>query len=385
MVTPRKRHVCIREGCGKECSGFDRSYCSDECRKLVLAARARARRQRKVPPKKKCVVCGTEFSPSGSVVTCSPECRAAHDREARRLRNAEYHETVRKAGTSGVKTYAEWATEGDHRAELAAKAKQRRESNPEKVREINRASRRRHRDEANQRTADWKRKNPDRVKAHHRANYERHPETHAKAALNRKLRMRAAGDDFDRVRDLYELSVRHGTLCGYCERALLGKGDRHLDHVIPVKLGGPNTLENTVLACAKCNHEKSDRDPVEWLQATGRAARFAERFPEAWGHLQNWKTSLEFAPFPPRHYLTIEETARLLGVSERTVRRRVAATAFPHQRIGRGPSARLCFLVEDIERIVGVKAVWDRSIREWVPAGSPAPTRVVRATRRCAG
>lgn len=51
---------------------------------------------------------------------------------------------------------------------------------------------------------------------------------------------------------------RDGYRCQYC-------GEKSppltVDHVIPKKLGGPDTWENLVCACFKCNNKKGDRTP----------------------------------------------------------------------------------------------------------------------------
>lgn len=50
--------------------------------------------------------------------------------------------------------------------------------------------------------------------------------------------------------------------CFYCERT---EGPFHKDHVVPRSRGGPDTPFNLVDACEKCNSEKSDLLPSEWL------------------------------------------------------------------------------------------------------------------------
>jgi hypothetical protein len=52
-----------------------------------------------------------------------------------------------------------------------------------------------------------------------------------------------------------------GEICAYC-----GATDKlQWEHLIPVALGGPNTFDNMVRACAACNQSKGPRDPYQWL------------------------------------------------------------------------------------------------------------------------
>ncbi|KHL10698.1 UNVERIFIED_CONTAM: HNH endonuclease [Mumia flava] len=46
--------------------------------------------------------------------------------------------------------------------------------------------------------------------------------------------------------------------CGYC-----GGPAETVDHILPRSRGGLLTWENSVAACLRCNHRKSDRTPVE--------------------------------------------------------------------------------------------------------------------------
>ena len=51
-----------------------------------------------------------------------------------------------------------------------------------------------------------------------------------------------------------------GDVCAYCSAA----GKLHWEHIIPVSLSGPNSIDNMVRACAPCNLEKGARDPYQW-------------------------------------------------------------------------------------------------------------------------
>lgn len=56
---------------------------------------------------------------------------------------------------------------------------------------------------------------------------------------------------------------RDGKTCAYCGAT---DGDFHIDHVIPVALGGTNDLENLRVACSTCNLSKGAKSLEEWLQ-----------------------------------------------------------------------------------------------------------------------
>jgi len=52
--------------------------------------------------------------------------------------------------------------------------------------------------------------------------------------------------------------ARDGWRCAYCR----GPAET-IDHVMPRSRGGRHVWENVVAACARCNHTKGDRTPVE--------------------------------------------------------------------------------------------------------------------------
>jgi hypothetical protein len=54
-----------------------------------------------------------------------------------------------------------------------------------------------------------------------------------------------------------------GEICAYC-------GATHQlqwEHIVPRAIGGPDTFDNLVRACAPCNLSKGVRDPYQWYEA----------------------------------------------------------------------------------------------------------------------
>lgn len=54
--------------------------------------------------------------------------------------------------------------------------------------------------------------------------------------------------------------VEEANKCAYCGSS----GDLHWEHIMPKSKGGPDSIDNMVQACPKCNLVKSDKDPFEW-------------------------------------------------------------------------------------------------------------------------
>lgn len=55
--------------------------------------------------------------------------------------------------------------------------------------------------------------------------------------------------------------------CGICQCSV--KGSYHLDHIMPLKLGGLHTPRNLQLLCPTCNVRKSAKHPIQYMQERG--------------------------------------------------------------------------------------------------------------------
>jgi 5-methylcytosine-specific restriction endonuclease McrA len=43
----------------------------------------------------------------------------------------------------------------------------------------------------------------------------------------------------------------------------------HLDHIVPLAIGGTNTDDNIQLLRQKCNQQKSAKHPIDFMQSRG--------------------------------------------------------------------------------------------------------------------
>lgn len=148
----------------------------------------------------------------------------------------------------------------ERRAAVAEQSRARRAANPEAVAEYNRRYYAANRGREAERCRAWRQANPDRHYANSVRWRQANPEK-ARAQWQRKHAARWARivDTRTDPVDYAAVVERHGMWCYLCEQDITTLADLHLDHVIPLALGGPHTEDNLRPAHALCNQRKGAR------------------------------------------------------------------------------------------------------------------------------
>ena len=86
----------------------------------------------------------------------------------------------------------------------------------------------------------------------------------------RRAQKLASEDGTVTAQALEDLKIKQSNKCFHCSELLdfSGKGTVHLDHFIPLSLGGCHTIDNVVWSCAKCNLTKSNNYPKGCIDFT---------------------------------------------------------------------------------------------------------------------
>lgn len=122
------------------------------------------------------------------------------------------------------------------------------------------------RDKVKASAAKWRSVNPDKVKEQNAKWHAENPEARRIHEHNRRARKIEAGGSLsaglaDRLFDL-----QRGK-CACCGKPL-GK-TYHMDHIMPLSLGGTNDGDNIQLLRAKCNLQKNAKHPIDFMQSRG--------------------------------------------------------------------------------------------------------------------
>jgi hypothetical protein len=76
--------------------------------------------------------------------------------------------------------------------------------------------------------------------------------------------------------------------CEYCQSPeRITGGPLHVEHVIPETVGGPTTLDNLALACARCNLHKGIRTH-HWDPVSGRSVSLFNPRTQKWSRHFTW-------------------------------------------------------------------------------------------------
>jgi 5-methylcytosine-specific restriction endonuclease McrA len=110
--------------------------------------------------------------------------------------------------------------------------------------------------------------NKDRVRDAKRRWDQANPGVRRLSHIKRRAAKRGSSGQLSRD-ILSRLAKLQKNRCANC-RCDLVKDNTHLDHIVPLFLGGANDDKNVQLLCGPCNLRKAAKDPIEWAQENGR-------------------------------------------------------------------------------------------------------------------
>lgn len=156
----------------------------------------------------------------------------------------------RKANPERVRTYNREWYEGNK--ELHKKINRVwREANIDRVRDNDRAYREANKESRKAAYEAWLEKNRERRQISSRA--------WTKANKHRRRARKA-----HTVPQRWKRSLCPDHLCYWCGTTLT-PNNTHIDHIMPISLGGQDTPDNTANTCAKCNLTKHNTHPLVWI------------------------------------------------------------------------------------------------------------------------
>lgn len=210
---------------------------------------------------KVCVKCGsTEFSPRGD---CR-QCKRAYDNAYREANKEKVAAAKKKAYEAKTDYYVQKSNVHYHsnKENISVQTKSYRDKNKEKILEGKRLYRQNNRDKISAAEKEYYEKNKEYVSQRQRLYALNNP--HVQANVHAKRRSRIGNDKLSSG-VFTKLFVNQLGFCNGCHTDLSGnRKSVHIDHIMPLALGGRNIDENVQLLCARCNQTKSAKHPDIW-------------------------------------------------------------------------------------------------------------------------
>lgn len=214
---------------------------------------------------KPCKKCSSiERSPRGDCKACArvriKEWTAAN-KEKQKATNAAWK--AKNSERVKAVSVSRYASNKEFMREQAAKWYK---NNSEKVKEKSRIWQSNNLDKRREWSVLYRAKNPEKTRAWALKWEKANPDALRINRKNRKSRERSAGGKLSTglISKLFQLQKG---ICPCCS-ILLGV-DYHLDHIIPIALGGRNDDSNMQLLRRRCNQQKSAKHPVDYMQSKG--------------------------------------------------------------------------------------------------------------------
>jgi 5-methylcytosine-specific restriction endonuclease McrA len=124
---------------------------------------------------------------------------------------------------------------------------------------------------ASARRSYWENRAEDRkrLNAYQREYRNKNPERHRAHLAKRRKQIRIESAHYT-AEDVKLLLAAQRGLCAEPTCRVDLKAGYHVDHIMPLCLGGTNEASNIQVLCPRCNIRKHSKHPIDWAQQNGR-------------------------------------------------------------------------------------------------------------------
>jgi len=101
--------------------------------------------------------------------------------------------------------------------------------------------------------------------------------------------------------------------CAYCSC----RGELTWDHIVPTSQGGPDTVDNLVLACGSCNSSKGAKDLLAWRSDSPTPKAVLSKYLKLLLAAHEANGSLDAPSYPADERLSLRRLHAVFGVALR--------------------------------------------------------------------
>jgi 5-methylcytosine-specific restriction endonuclease McrA len=200
------------------------------------------------------------WTKTGKCIQCAKE-----ERKSEKYLNAQ--KTWRKINIEKLKQdNALWRKENKDRK--TENDRQWRINNIERKRENDRKYYEENKEEVLKKNRKYAKNNPEVLKKAIKKWQDNNPHLVAAISARRRARMQNA-EGFFTGKDIQNIFESQNFMCVGCDSDLKNK-KFHVDHIMPLSLGGSNWPTNLQILCPKCNLTKHAKHPDDWIPVKAR-------------------------------------------------------------------------------------------------------------------
>jgi len=163
-------------------------------------------------------------------------------KDKKAIRDKEYYQ----ANKEKILAYKQ-----DNKVKIAARMKAYQDVNKEKLSANNKI---------------WRKANKEELAAKEKAYKQANPEVKKIANHNYRARKKQNGGQLSKGITEKLMALQRGK-CAVCKKSV--KNGHHLDHIMPLSIGGSNTDDNIQILCPSCNCSKGAKHPQDFMKSRG--------------------------------------------------------------------------------------------------------------------
>lgn len=163
----------------------------------------------------------------------------------------------------------EWRSNPHNKAKELAYSIEYKTKNKELIAERVKERRRKNPEPFSQAFSKYYYKNLEKMRERTRQDRIKNPDKHRSVARNRYALKKYGCNGRHYADEIKKLLLQQNYKCVNC-KCCLKTNVYNADHIMPLALGGENTIRNIQMLCKRCNQKKNKKHPIDWALQNGR-------------------------------------------------------------------------------------------------------------------